>query len=145
MNAARSVQPNSVVTLHYTLSLRDGDEVDSSRGGDPATIRIGAGDWAGFLEAHLIGMRLGEKRHIEISAQDTAHLRQDTDVQRMRRSDFPPDLVLEPGRVFAFSLPDGQEVAGQVLGIEGDEVVLDFSHPLAGRDLTLDVEIVSVE
>jgi FKBP-type peptidyl-prolyl cis-trans isomerase SlpA len=145
VTAGKTVGPDSVVTLHYSLSLYEGEEVDSSRGGEPVTIRIGAGDWAGFLEQSLLGLTLGEKRHFEINAQDTAQLRQDSDVQRLRRTDFPPDLILEPGRVFAFSLPDGQEVAGQVLSIEGEEVAIDFSHPLAGRDLVLDVEILAID
>lgn len=145
MNAPRTVQSASVVTLHYTLALLEGEEVDTSRGGDPVTIRLGAGDWADFLEKHLIGMVLGEKRHIDILAQETAQLRQDSDIQHMRRTEFPSEFVLEPGRVFAFSLPNGQEVAGQVLSIEGDDVAIDFSHPLAGRDLVLDVEILAIE
>ena len=145
MSAPKTVQPNSVVTLHYTLGLLGGEEVDTSRGGDPVTIKIGAGDWADFLEKHLLDMAQGEKQHVEINAQDTAQLRQDSDVQHLRRTDFPPGLMLEPGRVFAFSLPDGQEVAGQVLSIEGDDVAIDFSHPLAGRDLVLDIEILAIE
>ena len=145
MSTSPVVQSNSVVTLHYTLGLRDGEEVDSSRGGDPVTIRIGAGDWVDFLERQLIGLTLGEKRHVEVGAQETAVLRQESDVQHMQRSGFPPELVLEPGRVFAFSLPNGQEVAGQVLSVEGDDVAIDFTHPLAGRDLVLDVEILGIE
>ena len=145
MSTAPTVQPTSLVTLHYTLTLHKGEDVDSTRDGEPVTIRLGSGDWAEFLEKCLLGMMLGERRQFEISASETAVQRQESDVQRMSRTNFPPELVLEPGRVFGFMLPSGEEVAGQVLSIEGDVVAIDFTHPLAGRDLVLDVEILAIE
>jgi len=145
MTTAPTVQPNSVVTLHYTLTLQKGEEVDTSRNGQPVTIRLGSGDWVEFLERCLLGMTPGERRQFEINANDTAVLRQEADVQYMPRKDFPPEMELEAGRVFGFVLPSGEEVAGQVINIEGDRVAIDFTHPLAGRDLMLDVEILAVE
>lgn len=145
MTSAPVIQSGSVVTMHYSLSLRDGEMVDSSRGTGPVTIEIGKGDWADFLERPLLGLGIGDKRHVELSAQDTALERNETDIQHLHRADFPAELVLEAGRVFAFSLPSGEEIAGQVVSVEGDDVAVDFSHPLAGRDLELDVEILAIK
>lgn len=145
MTIAAPIQAGSLVTLHYTLVLRDGEMVDTSRDGAPVTIKIGVGDWAEFLEKHLLGLSIGDKRHVEVNAQDSLSAQRDEDVQHLQRSDFPTEMQLEPGRVFAFSLPNGQEVAGQILGANGEAVTVDFGSPLAGRDLVLDVEILGVE
>jgi FKBP-type peptidyl-prolyl cis-trans isomerase SlpA len=139
------IRPGSRVTLHYTLSLKDGTVVDSTNGAEPATFTIGSGELIEVLERHLLGLAAGERRHFELAAGDTGGMPEADSLQRLPRTDFPADLEPEPGQVIGFTLPDGRELPGQVMSVSDNEVTIDFSHPLAGRDLIFDVEIVSVE
>lgn len=139
------IAPGSRVTLHYTLLLGDGTVVDSTRHGEPATFVTGSGELAEILENRLLGMAAGECRHIELPAMETRALATAQSAERLPRTDFPPELALQAGQIIGFALPDGQEIPGLVLEVTETEVVMDFSHPLAGRDLVFDVEIITVE
>lgn len=140
-----TVGPGSRVTMHYTLQLKDGTVVDSTRAGEPATLVIGGGELVELLETRLFGMVAGEHRHVELSALETQGLAASQPVERLARADFPPQMEIQVGQVIGFVLPNGQEVPGRVFEITDTEVAVDFSHPLAGHDLVFDVEIISVE
>ena len=139
------IQPGSHVTLHYTLSLADGTVVDSTRAGEPATYAVGNGELIAFLEQRLLGLMAGERRHFEISDAESQMPASTAAVQSLPRSDFPAEMILEPDQVIGFETPNGQEVPGLILSVTETEVQVDFSHPLAGRDLIFDVEILAVE
>jgi FKBP-type peptidyl-prolyl cis-trans isomerase SlpA len=140
-----AIAPGSRVTLHYTLQLGDGTLVDQTQSGEPATFVIGSGELADPLEARLLGMVAGERRRIELSAMETRVLATEQSAELLPRTEFPPELELKIGQVIGFALPDGQEIPGLVLDVSDTEVVMDFSHPLAGRDLVFDVEVLAVE
>jgi FKBP-type peptidyl-prolyl cis-trans isomerase SlpA len=142
---ANAIQPGSRVTLHYTLSLADDTVVDSTREAEPITFQIGSGALIEILERHLVGLRTGEQRRFEISAAESQQPASPEAIQVMARSDFPADLAIETGQVLGFVMPSGEEVPGLIVSISDTEVVVDFSHPLAGRDLIFDVEILAVE
>ncbi len=142
---ADTIQAGSRVTLHYELRLADDTVVDSTRAGEPATFLIGSGELTELLERRLLGQHAGERRHFEISAAESQTVASPDAVQILARSDFPAELVLETGQVFGFETPSGDEVPGLIVGISDTEVIVDFSHPLAGRDLIFDVEILAVE
>lgn len=139
------IQPGSRVTLHYTLALADGTVVDSTDGGAPATVVIGSGELVDFLEGRLLGLETGTRWHFAINASETRGQFAPETVQRLPRTDFPADMDLKPGEVIGFETPGGEEVPGLVIEATDTEIVVDFSHPLAGRDLMFDVEIVAVE
>lgn len=139
------IRSGSRVVLHYTLALKDGTVVDSTREGDPAAFVIGNGELVEFLETRLLGLAANEQRHFEIAAGETGGSGPEEARQRLPRADFPPELELQPGQVIGFTTPGGQEVPGWVQEVNDTEVVVDFSHPLMGRDLVFDVEILSVE
>jgi FKBP-type peptidyl-prolyl cis-trans isomerase SlpA len=139
------VQSGSRVTLHYTLTFPDGEVVDSTRNGVPAVVVIGAGDLFEPLEKRLLGLAVGEHRRFEINAIESLSLSADETLQHFARDDFPPELELVPGQLIAFSTPNEEELPGLVVAVTKQEVTVDFSHPLCGRDLMFDVEILSVE
>jgi len=139
------VQPGSRVALHYTLTLPDGEVVDSTRAGAPAQVVIGAGDLFEPLEKRLLGLAAGEHRQFNIDALESLALSAGENVQQFARDDFPPELELKPGQLIAFSTPNDDELPGLVVAVSEHEVTVDFSHPLAGRDLIFDVEIVSID
>lgn len=140
-----AIQPGNRVTLHYTLSLADGTVVDSTRAGEPATFVIGSGELIELLEQRLLGLKAGERRHFEISAAESQTAVSVEAVQTLVRSDFPKELALETGQVLGFATPSGEEVPGLIVSVSDTEVVVDFSHPLAGRDLMFDVEVLAIE
>lgn len=142
---SKTIQSGSRVTLHYTLSLADGTVVDSAPSGEPATFTIGSGELVELLESKLLGVRAGERRHFVIAASENQVTSKADTVQVLARNDFPLEMTLEPGQLLGFETPDGQEVPGLILSVSATEVHVDFSHPLAGRDLVFDVEILAVE
>jgi FKBP-type peptidyl-prolyl cis-trans isomerase SlpA len=140
-----TIQPGSRVTLHYELRLADETVVDSTRAGEPATFLMGGGELIDLLEKRLLGLRPGERRHFVISAAESQTAVSAETVQVLARGDFPAELVLEPGQVFGFATPSGEEIPGLIVSVSDTEVVVDFSHPLAGRDFIFDVEILAIE
>jgi len=139
------IQPGSRVTLHYELRLADETVVDSTRAGEPATFLIGSGELIELLEQRLLGLTTGERRHFEISGAESQTTVSAEAVQILARNDFPAETVLETGQVFGFETPSGDEVPGMIVSVSDTEVVVDFSHPLAGRDLIFDVEVLEIE
>lgn len=137
--------PGTRVTLHYTLALADGTEIDATHEGEPMTVVLGQGMLLDSLEQRLAGLHAGDKRRFDIPAHET-HFAEDEDtIQTLPRTDFPEDLELEIGSVLGFQLPNGDEVPGTIVSFDGRDVVVDFSHPLAGHDVVFDVEVLAVE
>lgn len=142
-----AVQPGCRVRIHYTLSLPDGSVVDSTRDGEPASWIVGSGECVELLESRLLGLQTGDRRRFEISAAESSvgQVYDPASRQVLPRSDFPPDAQPVPGQIIGFTTPDGDEVPGWIVETNVHEVIVDFSHPLIGRDLVFDVEILAVE
>jgi FKBP-type peptidyl-prolyl cis-trans isomerase SlyD len=132
----------SHLTFHYTLRNREGRVLDTSRGADPLACTQGAGQIIEGLEAELARMISGEKRQVVVPAERGYGLREDALVQKVPRSRLPVD-ELRVGDQFQTG-PDRQAPVVTVVAIEGDEVLLDANHPLAGQELHFDVELVAV-
>lgn len=140
------VEVGSTVTLHYTLSLAaTGRVVDSTRAGEPLRLVVGGSELLPVFERCLLGLETGELRSFEIESRDAYGAEDVADIQVMPRSDFPPEMRLEPGMVIGFDLPSGEEVPGTIVEVSEQEVQVDFSHPLAGHDLVFAVEILGIE
>lgn len=142
-NSSVSAAEGSTVVLHYTLSLAGGKQVESSYDGEPAAVVIGKSDWLPALENLLVGLKVGEQRRFEIPAAE-AYGPAEPEVHGVPREEFPPELGLKPGMVVGFDTPAGEEVPGTVVEVTPREVMVDFSHPLSGHDLILEVEILDV-
>lgn len=139
-----AIAPGSRVRLRYALSLADGRAVDASPSDAPLEIVVGQGDLFESLERRLIGLSAGAHRRFEIPADETALSLDGENVQELARADFPPEFVLRSGELVAFEMPNGEEVAGLILAVDDERVSVDFAHPLAGRDLVFEVDILEV-
>jgi FKBP-type peptidyl-prolyl cis-trans isomerase SlpA len=142
-----AVREGSRVTLHFALLLPSGEEVDTTRRGQPATLILGDGNLLPGFEAVLIGMQAGDDAQITVPAADAFGERNPANVQVMpkdRFTDFGPDQTLEPGLMISFQAADG-ELPGVVTDVYADTVKIDFNHPLSGNDIVFDVSILSVE
>ena len=140
------IESGSTVTLHFSLLFANGQEIDSTRNGKPATFAVGDGNLLPGFEATLIGKQAGDAEQIIVPAVDAFGEKNPSNVQVINRSrfiDMVGDMPLEEGLVVSFQAPDG-ELPGVVLALYEDTVKVDFNHPLAGSDITFDVSIIDV-
>lgn len=134
---------HSRVTLHFSLQLDDGTEVDSTFKGDPATFSVGDGSLLPGFEKALFGLEAGDEAEIEMPPEVGFGQRNPGNIQKVRRDHFSPDIELEPGLVISFDNGSG-ELPGVVQEVGEDEVTVDFNHPLAGQTLNFHVKIIEV-
>ncbi len=139
-----AIGPGTRVTLHFSIHLASGEEVDTTRRAKPATFAVGDGKLPAGFERALFGLRAGDDERIPIPPTEGFGLRQKANIRTLRRADFPNACDLESGMMIAFAAAEG-ELPGVVRSVARDTVVVDFNHPLAGRDLVFDVTIVQVE
>ena len=132
-----------VVTFHYTLRDPSGRIIDTSAGGEAVTYLEGAGQVIDGLDEQLRQANGGEKLRVIVPAAKAYGVHDATQVQRVKRGLLPIEGELRVGDQFRTDT-DRYAPVVTVRAIEGDEVVLDGNHPLAGVDLTFDVEIVAV-
>lgn len=132
------------VRVHYTGSLNDGTQFDSSIGQEPLEVKLGSGAVIPGFDAALQGMSEGESKTVTIPADQAYGERQQEAVQEYPRSALPDDLELEVGIQLQGQMPNGQRVLLTVVEIGDETVVLDANHPLAGQDLTFDLEMVEI-
>jgi FKBP-type peptidyl-prolyl cis-trans isomerase SlyD len=133
----------SVVTFHYTLKDPNGQLLDTSIGGQPISFLEGASQIIDGLEKQLLGLPVGTKRMIQVAAAEAYGERDDSQIQRVPRSAIPVEGELAVGDQFQAGEDQFAPVV-TVVGIEADYVLLDANHPLAGVDLTFDVEVVDI-
>lgn len=139
------VGPGMRVRLHFALSLPSGETVDSNFDAEAAELEFGDGNLPESFEQLLVGMAAGERRSFTISPEQGFGQRNPNNLQEFKREDFASDVDLEPGLVISFADARKSELPGIIDQVEGDRVVVDFNHPLAGTDLTFDVHIVEVQ
>jgi len=137
------IQKGRVVRMHYTLRDESGATIESSGGRDPLTYLHGFGHLITGLEKTLEGAQAGLRTSVTVPPQDAYGEKDPQAVIRAPREDFPEGLTLEPGIEVQADTPDGP-ISFTVVAIEGDEAVLDANHPLAGKTLTFDVEVLDV-
>lgn len=136
-------QNGDTVLVHYTGKLGDGTVFDSSQGREPLEFTLGSGQViAGFDDA-VSGMEPGTSQEITIPADKAYGARRDELLLRVDRSQFPDDADPQVGQQFQMS-QGGQTVVVNVTDVESDHVTLDANHPLAGQDLTFELELVEV-
>lgn len=139
------IQENSKVTLHFALRLEDGQVVDSTFEREPATLNIGDGNLPGGFEKHILGLSEGDKRTVRVSPEDAFGQLNPANVQNFKKEQFAQTGELEPGMVVSFQDASGSELPGVISEIGDEQVTVDFNHPLAGKTLDFEVEIVGVE
>ncbi len=142
---ALTIGPGSRVTMHFTLSLKDGTVADSTEDGEPMTFSMGDGTLIEGLEMVLYGLKTGDKQSLEIGPRDTFGFPDEESFHTLPRSEFAAELPLEEGVILGFNTPSGEEVPGTIREVRDDEVLVDFNHPLAGRPVIFDVEILDIQ
>jgi len=142
---ALTIGPGSEVLMHFTLSLADGTVADSTREGEPLRFVMGDGTLIEGLELVLYGLKVGDRQCLSIGPRDAFGFPDEENIHTMPRDEFPTEMQLEPGMIIGFNTPSGEEVPGAIQEMKGDEVVVDFNHPLAGHEVIFEVEILEVK
>ena len=143
------VHAGSFLTLHYRLSGPDGADLINTFNDKPATLSLGTGELAPAVEARLLGLAEGTHTSFDLAAGEAFGERNADLVQRVKRSLLnelgDPDEHYNVGDVVRFPTPDGQGAyAGVVREVAGDSLLFDFNHPLAGRPVTFEVQLIGV-
>lgn len=139
------IEPNSRVTLQFSLSLPDGTVVDGSEENDALTFRMGDGTLIEGLELALYGLKAGDEQTLAIPPQSGFGFPDPKAITEMPLEAFPSDLQPEVGQIMSFNLPDGNEIPGSILEVRDTVAVVDLNHPLAGQEVIFSVKILTVE
>ncbi|HLV26252.1 MAG TPA: peptidylprolyl isomerase [Gemmatimonadales bacterium] len=131
------------VRVHYQGSLSDGTVFDSSRGRDPLEVTLGSSQLIPGFENALLGMQTGEERRVTIPADEAYGQRREELILEVPRDKFPPTIEPEIGKQLRMT-QEGHDFVVVVQDIRDDLVMLDANHPLAGKELTFELELVEV-
>lgn len=138
------IKSGDTVRIHYKGTLDDGSVFDSSEGRDPLEFTVGSGMVIVGLDKALPGMSVGEKKSVLAVADEAYGPHNPEAKQDIPRDNVPPEIPLEVGLQLQMQSPSGQVVPVVVAAVSEETVTLDANHPLAGKDLTFDIEIVSI-
>ena len=136
------VENGDTVQIHYTGTLQDGTTFDSSEGRDPLAFEVGSGQIITGLDKALPGMAVGDTKKVSVPC-DEAYGQPNPDMRHaVPREGIPDDIPLEVGGRLQMQTQDGQNVPVTVVDTDEASVKIDANHPLAGRSLTFDLELV---
>ena len=133
-----------VVRVHYTGKLTDGEQFDSSQGREPLEFTVGAGQMIKGFDSAIPGMAVGDKKTINIIADDADGQKDEGAMIEFPRENVPADMKLEPGMQLQLRNENGQPFPVTVTEVRDDVIVLDANHMLAGKDLVFDIELMEI-
>ncbi len=133
------------VKVHYHGKLTDGNTFDSSEGREPLEFEIGGGMVIAGFDDGVTGMKIGEKKTINIPADQAYGPKQEEMIMEFPKDRFPADMVPEVGLQLNMSNGSGQNFPVVIIEVKENEVVLDANHPLAGEELVFDLELVAID
>jgi peptidylprolyl isomerase len=132
------------VKVHYTGKLKDGTVFDTTREGGPMELKLGDGQVIPGFEKAVLGMSPGETRKADVSAEDAYGPRCEELIVEVKREEFPSYLEPAVGQNLEFFASGDQQMLVHVLRVSDTTVTLDGNHPLAGRDLEFEIELVEI-
>lgn len=132
------------VKIHYTGTLADGTVFDSSAGRDPLGFTLGGGQVIVGFEEAVLGMAIGDRKTVTIPSQKAYGEKNEELVIEVPRNQVPPDLNPEVDQKLQMGGPNGELVVVTVVAVTEEVVVLDANPPLAGKDLTFELELVAI-
>ena len=138
------VQPDSLLTLHYRISLENGQPLISTFESTPATMQLGRGDIAPTLERCLAGVTVGERHTFLLEPENAFGAHREDLIEKVRLEDFPDGAEVEPMVIMEFTAPDGTRYPGLIREVGDTHATIDFNHPLAGKAIRFEVEIIGV-
>lgn len=138
------VSEASEVAITFKLELPDGTLVEQTEENEPFRFKIGDGTFITNLESLLVGLELGTEAKLTLAPERAFGLPDANNFQTMDKADFPVDMPLQTGHVIGFNTPTGDEIPGTIHEVEGDKVVVNFNHPLAGATIIFSAKIEEI-
>ncbi len=141
---SKEVTKGDVVSVHYVGKLENGTVFDSSKEREPIKFKVGDASIIPGFEQAIMGMKTGEKKTITIDSENAygPHLKEL--VSDVEKANFPEDIKPELGLQLELKQPEGPAIVVTVTSISEDKVTLDANHPLAGKDLVFDIELLEI-
>lgn len=139
------VKQDDTVRVHYTGKLADGQVFDSSLEREPIEFTMGKGQLIPGFEKGLLDMEVNEKKTVNIPSEEAYGAPRKELVQEVEKSQLPEEIKPEVGMGLVSKNPDGQEMNLVVAEVKDDTIVVDGNHPLAGKDLIFDLEVVEIK
>lgn len=138
------VKKGDKVKVHYTGKLNDGSEFDSSKGREPLEFEVGTQQVIPGFENAVVGLKVGESVTVDIPADEAYGQKIDEMVLKVEKSTLPAEFSVELGQKLQLPQENGQNVIVTVTDVTDTHIELDANHPLAGKDLTFDIQLVEV-
>ncbi len=139
----RSVGDGDTVNVHYTLTV-DGNILDSSNGKEPLKFQVGGGQVIPGFNNSVLGMKIGEKGSFLISPADGYGDVNEDAFKEVPKETIPADITPEAGMTLHAKGPNGESLPVNIKEVKDDVIVLDLNHPLAGKTLNFDVELIEI-
>jgi FKBP-type peptidyl-prolyl cis-trans isomerase SlpA len=147
-NSPAIVTESAYLTLHYRLATADGTDIVTTFAGNPATLMLGQGQLAPFLEQRLLGLPEGTHQTFELGPTEGFGPRNPDLIQPVSRATLDENSVpgadYKVGDLVDFAAPGGGRFAGVLREMRGETAIFDFNHPLAGQPLQFEVKLISV-
>lgn len=138
---SQTVAANSLVTLHYRITLPNGQPLISTFDATPATLQLGAGEMLPGMEQLIIGLEVGSNHVFELEPENAFGPHRPELMERVKREHMPNEEI-EPMSIMEFTAPDGSRYSGLVREIDAQSALIDFNHPLAGKSIRFEVKII---
>ena len=142
MSQAKS---GDTVKIHYTGTLSDGSQFDSSAGRDPLEFELGSGQVIPGFDNAVEGMAVGDSKNVQIAPEDAYGPRHEQLIQEVPKTALPEDMKPEVGMGLQSQTPDGQIMQLTVTEVGDATITVDANHPLAGKTLNFDIELVAIQ
>ncbi len=140
----QQVKNGDTVRVHYHGKLDDGSTFDSSEGRDPLEFTVGSGQVIKGFDDALVDMQVGDKKTVQIPVDNAYGHRNDDMMMEYPKAEFPADMNPQVGMELHMSDNTGNVFPVVIAEVKEDVVLLDANHPLAGKDLVFDIELVSI-
>ena len=138
------VKQGDTVKVNYTGKLQDGTIFDSSIGRHPMQFTMGKGQLIAGFEKAVLGMAAGDKKTVVIPCAEAYGPRQDSSITEVERKNLPTNPDAKVGQRLELTQEDDSTVLVTVTGVSETSLTLDANHPLAGKDLTFEIEVLSI-
>jgi peptidylprolyl isomerase len=138
------VEDGKTIKIHYTGKLDDGTVFDSSREREPLEFTMGSGGLIKGFEDAVRGMTVGEMKTISIPSGEAYGPYREDLVMSINKAQLPPDIDIRQGVMLSLRHPNGGSIDALISEVTADSVTLDANHPLAGEDLTFELQLVEI-
>ena len=139
------VKENNTVKVHYTGKFPDGKVFDSSEGREPLEFTLGKGMMIPGFEKGLIDMKVNEKKTISINKEEAFGEPREDLIHEVPKTQLPQDMEVKEGMPLVSKSPEGQEINMIVKEVKDESIIVDANHPLAGKDVVFDLEVVEIK